>query len=264
VRKRAILPLLLVFAVPSCGFAQQAAPSTPQDIIIELPRNIQPEKVWIRYMLSGPDGGGRISGGERTKVEANQYSIPAIYGGVPAQHARMVLYAPGCQFATYDLDLGGKSETTRAFQCDPLPSKKVHGFLNPEEFPTTIDPAEKKLDIEGDLDGAWVCEYFFQPWPEQTNAIFGSCLGSTVPLGGLGRLDLADKGMFEMTSPDFTRDPVFERFARKGKFGVIKLTLKEKKFERALTTIRAEDSPELGLNVQANYPDLVIFTRVHH
>jgi hypothetical protein len=263
VRKRTFLPLLLAL-VPAFGFTQQTAAPTGPKIVIELPRNIEPEKVWIRYILSGPDAGGRISGGETLKVEPNyRHSIPALYESVPARHARIVLYAAGCQFETYDLDLNGDSDITRTFHCDPLPTKKVYGFLNLKEFPTPLDPAEKKLDIEGHLDGAWICEYFFQPRPDQTGS-GGSCLGSTVPLGLLGELDPGDKGIFEVTIPDFTRDPVFDRFARGGKFGVIELPLKEKKLGRGLATIKAEDSPELGLNVQAEYPDPVIFTRVHH
>ena len=49
----------------------------------------------------------------------------------------------------------------------------------------------------------------------------GSCLGSAIPLGTVGQLDPARKGIFEMTIPDFTRDPVFGKFARQEKFGVI-------------------------------------------
>jgi len=163
----------------------------------------------------------------------------------------------------YDLDLSSDSEITKQFQCDPLPSKTVHGFLRPEEIPRNIGLAEKKLDIAGYLDGNWVCEFFFQPLPESTIEA-GSCLGSDIPLGTVGQLDPARKGIFEMTIPDFTRDPVFGKFARQGKFGVIELALKEKKIGRSLGTIKADNSPELGLNVQDEYRDPVTFTTVRH
>ena len=67
-----------------------------------------------------------------------------------------------------------------------------------------------------------------------------------------------------MTIPDFTRDPVFGKFARQGKFGVIELALKEKKSGRIVGTIKAGNSRELGLNVQQEYHDPVIFTTVNN
>jgi hypothetical protein len=164
----------------------------------------------------------------------------------------------------YELDLASNSAITKQFQCNPLVTKTVHGFLHPNEIPPHIGVvAEKKLDIAGYLDGNWVCQFFFQPWPESTIA-GGSCLGSDIPLGTVGELDPAHNGIFEMTIPDFTRDPVFGKFVRQGKFGVIGLSLKQKKSGHILGAIKAGDSPELGLNVQEEYHDPVMFTIVHN
>ncbi len=153
---------------------------------------------------------------------------------------------------------------TKRFQCDPLPTKVVHGFIPPDEIPPNVDPADKKLDIAGYLDGNWVCEFFLRSRREATIVEAGSCLGSDIPLGTLGELDRATNGFFAITIPNFARDPVFEEFARQGKFGVIELLLREKRFGRGLGTIKASDRPELGLNVQVEYRDPVTFTTVHH
>ena len=267
--KRGILSLLAACAAHTCGLTQIAGNSAavPQ-IIIDLPDNIPPEAVWVRYALYGPDGrGGRISKGEPLTTEANSphyITIPALYAGTRARHGRLVLYAPGCQFAIFDLDLRSDSDVTKQFQCDPLPTKAVHGFLHPNEIPPHVGiAAEQKLDIAGYLDGNWLCEFFFQPW-RGSNIAGGSCLGSEVPLGTVGQFDRAGNGIFGITIPDFTRDPVFGKFARKGKFGVIELALKEKKSGRALGTIKADNGLELGLNVQDEYRDPVIFTTVHN
>lgn len=208
---------------------------------------------------------GKISSGEALRTESNsRHYITALYAGTAARHARLRIYAPGCQFAIYDLDLGSDFEITKQFQCNPLSTKTVHGFLHPDEVPSRIDvAAEKKLDMAGYLDGNWVCEFFFQPWPEST--IEGrSFLGSDIPLGTVGQFDPAHNGIFEMTIPDFTRDPAFRRFTRQGKLDVIELALKEKKSGRSLGTIKADNGAELGLNVQDEYRDPVIFTTVHN
>ena len=265
--KRRVAHLVIVAAC-ICGFTQTAGTAGvgPQ-IVISLPDNIPPEVVWVRYTLYGPEGsGGRISRGEKLKAESSSrhYYISALFAGAPAQHAKVVIYAPGCRFATYELDLGTGSDITEQFQCAPLPTKTVHGFLHPNEIPTKTYLPEKKLDIAAYLDGNWVCHFFLQQRHESNIIEAGSCLGSDVPLGTVGQLDPARGGTFEITIPDFTRDPVFGQFATHGNFGVIELVLQEKKIGHGLATIKTDDSPELGLNVQGEYPDPVIFSTVHH
>ena len=258
--RRVAYHVLVIIAACSCGFTQDANTATVgARIVVTLPDNIPPESIWVRYALYAPEGGGGgTMAGETLKTDAHsQLYISTMYGGAQAQHAKVAIYAPGCQFVTYDLDLSSDSDFKTKFQCEPLPTKIVHGFLSPEQFPNPIDRAEKKLDIQGYLDGRWVCDFFLQMRG-------GSCLGSVIPLRTLGELDLANKGIFELTIPDFTRDPVFGRFASHGKFGVIELALEEKKFGRGLGTIKADDNLDLGLNVQANYPNPVMFTTVHH
>ena len=79
-------------------------------------------------------------------------------------------------------------------------------------------------------------------------------------LGTIGQLDPLDGGNFDITMPDFTRDPVFEKFARD--FGVIQLSLKEKQIDHTVVTIKAADAPELGLKIQSEYREPVVFTRI--
>jgi hypothetical protein len=140
--------------------------------------------------------------------------------------------------------------------------RTIHGFLSPNEIPTNTYLAEKKLDVTGYLDGDWVCRFLLQQRHGATIIEAGSCLSSGIPLGTVGQIDPAQDGAFEITFPDFTRDPVFDKFVRGGKFGVIQLALKEKKIGRTLATITATDAPEFGLNVQAEYRDPVIFAAV--
>jgi len=119
------------------------------------------------------------------------------------------------------------------------------------------------VDIAAYEDGDWVCRFFFQPRPEATIIQSGSCLGSEIPLGTVGEIDPARGGNFEITLPDFTRDPVFDKFGEHGKFGVIDLALREKKIGRVLATIKPEDGPDRGLNVQDEYREPLTFTTGH-
>lgn len=254
-------------AACSSGFTQDdpgTAAVAPR-IIIYLPDNLPPEVVWMRYALYGPEGsGGRISRGESLKAEPNfRHYISAVFGGAPARYAKVVIYAPGCQFVTYDLDLESGSDITEQFQCDSLPTRTVHGFLRPDKIPSNTYLAEKKLDIAAYEDGNWACRFLLQQRREATIIQVGSCLGSDIPLGTVGEIDPARGGIFAITIPDFTRDPMFDKFAEHGKFGVIELALREKKIGRMLATIRPDDGSELGLNVQAEYREPVTFTTVH-
>jgi hypothetical protein len=266
VYKRIVLSLLVICIAPNCGFAQGArdAAVTPQ-IIIDLPDDVPPETVWVRYALYGPDGsGGRISQGERLKAEPNfRHYISAVFGGAPARYAKIVIYASGCKLAAYDLDLESGSDITEQFRCDSLPTRTVRGFIRPDKIPSNTYLAEKKLEIAAYEDGDWVCRFFFQPRPEATIIQGGSCLGSEIPLGTVGEIDPARSGNFEITIPDFTRDPVFDKFGEHGKFGVIDLALREKKIGRVLVTIKPEDGPERGLNVQDEYREPLTFTTGH-
>jgi len=266
VRRRIAYPIFLIVAAYTAGFAQNpGTASIAPRITIYVPGHIPAEVVWMRYAMYGQEGSGaRISQGEMLKAEPNfRHYISAVFGGAPARYAKIVIYAPGCQFAAYDLDLESGSDITEQFRCDSLPTRTVHGFMRPGKIPSNTYLAEKKLDIAAYEDGSWVCRFFFQPRPEATIIQVGSCLGSEIPLGTVGEIDPARGGNFEITIPDFTRDPVFDKFGEHGKFGVIDLALREKKIGRVLATIKPEDGPERGLNVQDEYRELLTFTTGH-
>ena len=205
------------------------------------------------------------STGDTLQAEPNfRHYIAAVFDGAPARYAKVVIYAPQCKFATYDLDLASGSDVSEQFQCEPLATKTIHGFLDPKKIPSNTYLPDKKLDVAAYLDGDWVCRFMLQQ-PGATKPLIevGTCLSSNIPLGIVGEINPGCGGSFDITVPDFTQDPVFDRFARHGRFGVIELALKEKKIGRTLATIKAEDEPRMGLNVQGDYSDPVVFTRVH-
>jgi hypothetical protein len=144
-----IIGLLIAIVVGNlCAFTQDTV--TPGGalprILIELPDNIPSDAVWIRYVLNGVESAGAV-----VKREPNlrRYAIDARIGDRTAQRAKIVVYAPGCQFKAYTIDIDGASDVSEHFQCDSLPSKTVHGFLPPAQIPSSPFPAEKKLLISG-------------------------------------------------------------------------------------------------------------------
>jgi hypothetical protein len=266
VRARIIGQLIVVIVANAFAFTQDVgtAAAAPR-ILIELPDNIPSDAVWIRYLLSGPGSSGAIVT-EKREPNLRQYVIDARIGVKPAQHAKIVVYAPGCQFKVYTIDLDGTSDVSAHFGCDSLPNKTVHGFLSPAQIPSSIFPAEKKLVISGELEPDWVCDFSLQQRRGAAIVMSGSCLSAGIPLGMVGELDPANGGAFEIVIPDFARDPQFKDAGdvpRLGNFGVIELGLRDRKIGRSLGGIKPENAgPEAGLNIQSEYPNPVKFTRV--
>lgn len=269
VRRRIIGLLIALVLANVCAFAQDVGTpaATPPRILIDLPDSIRSDSVWIRYSLTGPGSNGAI-----VEREANlrRYVIDAIIGVKPAQQAKIVVYAPGCQFKAYTIDLDGVSDVSERFQCDSLPSKTLHGFLPPAQIPSRKFP-EKNLAVSGEFEPDWVCDFFLQQ-RRLGGAIVtgGSCLGASIPLGVVGDFDISNGGTFEITIPDFARDPLFNgtgSVPRFGNFGEILLGVRDKKGDKKIDLggwgIKPENAgPESGLIVQGEYPNPVRFTTI--
>jgi hypothetical protein len=224
-------------------------------ILIELPNNISSEAVWIRYVLMEPGSTGAV-----VKREPNlrRYTIDARIAGQSAHHAKVVVYAPGCQFKHYRIKLDGTSDVSKRFRCETLPSTIVHGFLPPTQIPASRFPTtDKKLVISAEFEPAWVCEFFLEQKA-------GSCLGAGIPLGVVGNFDPADRGGLTITIPDFARDPLSKTGTNLPQcitLGTFLLLLRQEETGRPLGAIWPKrSSPESGLGVESKYLDPIEFT----
>ena len=244
------------FVLMAAGAYATAQETRPPSIGIEIPASVRSEAMWIRYLLIGP---GTVSDTVRPKPKLRRY---VIYRR-PDQRAKIVVYAPGCQFKAYSLGLPRSADVSLPFVCDPLPTRTLHGFLPVSQIPAPMFGGEKNLAIVGELDADWICNFFLQQRRGTAVIVAGSCLSSPTPLGTVGKLDRTQGGRFEITVPDFARDPLFKgspEISRSGKFGVIGLALSDQKSGRILAGIKSENSaPEQGLEVQDKYPDPVRF-----
>jgi len=265
VRRRIIGLLIALVLANVYAFAQDTGlpPATAPRILIDLPDSIRSDAVWIRYLLTGPGSKSAI-----VKPEANlrRYVIDAIIRVKPAQQAKIVVYAPGCQFKAYAIDLDGISDVSERFQCDYLPGKTVHGFLPPAQIPSRKFPGENNLVVWAEFEPDWVCDFFLQQ--RQLGGVIvesGSCLGAGIPLGVVGDFDISNGGTFAITIPDFARDPLFKGTDSVQRlfvnFGELLLGVRDKKIGLGGWSIKPENAgPESGLIVQGEYPNPVRFT----
>jgi len=264
VRARIIGLLIVIVVADVFVFPQDA--STPAAawprIFIELPDQPVSDAVWIRYVLSEPGSTGAIV---KTEPNLRRYVIDARIGTKPARHAKVIVYAAGCQFKTYAIDLDGASDISQHFRCDSLPSKTVHGFLPPSQIPSSrIFPNEKRIVISGEIEPDWICDFFLQQRLGPTVIAGGSCLESGIPLGKIGELDPVNAGAFDITIPDFARDPLFKATGdtrQVGDFGEIVLILQDNRIGRTLGIIKPQNAGQKsGLNIQSEYPNPMTFT----
>jgi hypothetical protein len=262
-----LLRTLVLIVAASGSYVAQASntPATPvRRIVVKLPDNVESNFVSIRYLLRG----ARTATYSFVRQQPNlrEYSIDAVVGGSPAQQARVVVYAPGCQFETYDLTLTEDSDRELRFTCKLLPTKVVRGFIPVAEMPSTF--ISKTFEIAGELEADWICDFFMRQQVGSQVIINGSCLVPSIPLGIVGKVLPAQGGEFEIAIPDFTADPVFNLPSAPGvarHFGFIELALQDSKVKRIVATIQEKDFPDRqrgGLRIQSVYPNPVLFTRV--
>jgi len=255
VLKKVVAPMVLLLASYCSPQNNPARVAGAPRVTITLPDSIEPQTVWIRYALVGPGGtGGRI----QTIPNVRQYVVDG-----NGHEVRIVVYAPGCQFGTYVVTPSDGSEGVERFECQTLATKTIHGHIDPEEIPRTIySETEKRLDIVGELEADWICNFFFAP-PHASNVkIGGSCLVPTVPLANLGVLDPARRGSFDIAIPDFGGDRAFR--SNDGlRTDYIEMALHDKTVGAVMGIIKPKSAPShpSGLKVQASYPEEMTFAR---
>ena len=138
---------------------------------------------------------------EAAEAKSSRNLIDANTDDAPAEQAKVVIYAPGCQFKSYSLDLTSGSDVAVLFECHSLPTKSIHGFLAPSEIPSSMVATEKKLDIVGELEPDWVCDFFLTTQYKGAVIVADSCLGSSILLGGLASSILRRKAPSKSPSP---------------------------------------------------------------
>jgi hypothetical protein len=124
-------PLLaaLLMLIPMQDFPTHStqSPAALPTVSISLPAHIPSETVQIRYLMSGSFGG--YSGYVEPKPGQTGYEIEASVGGEPAKSIKVLVYAPGCGFRTFESELARTSNSALRFFCESLPQIKIAGRI---------------------------------------------------------------------------------------------------------------------------------------
>ncbi len=119
--------LLIPISAHFCPTPSKQSPATLPTVTISLPEDIPSETVQIHYVMSGSFGG--YGGYVDPTPGQTAYEIEASVGGEPAKSIKVLVYAPGCSFRTFELELTKISNSTGRFFCEPLPQIEITGKI---------------------------------------------------------------------------------------------------------------------------------------
>jgi hypothetical protein len=231
---RRVLLMLVVAAGP--GFAQ--IPS--HYVAIDLPSEVSPENVFIRYILAGEAIGGFVQ--PRPGVSA--YIISTTRGDRSAPGIKAVLYAPGCAIQTLDLPLSDSNNPRYSFVCRPLGSVGIAGrILQPERL------TGHEVRVQARYIARWA-----QPFLGLGDILV------TIPVGDVS--DLSTDYRFHISVPDLARDPLA---GAPDHAGDIQIWAKDKTSGDDVAQLLPGGSAAFrtrmgGLRIQREYPAETIFS----
>ena len=126
---RCLLAVVLI-AIPARFSRTQPKqiPDNSHTVSISLPADIPSETVQIRYFMSGSFGG--YGGFIEPRPNQTDYEIDASAQGKPADSIKILVYAIGCKFQTFDLELMQVPDPKVMFVCEPLPQIRIDGEIS--------------------------------------------------------------------------------------------------------------------------------------
>jgi hypothetical protein len=147
--------ILQVIAAFVIFLARQIA-SVPKEVptvTVTFPAQLQTKSVEAWYYLRGPFGGYGTNTSDQTGQ--NPIKISADVEGRPADNIKLVVYATGCEFQTFDVDLTRDSHPTLRFECVEVTWVFLSGQIQPVEL-----VRNRKTRIAFMYSGFWKA-YFF-------------------------------------------------------------------------------------------------------
>jgi hypothetical protein len=177
------IPLFWVVSWLLILSAAARAAMTPT-INIKLAPEIRSEDVSISYVLYGSFGAAEDNVAPQPNV--TEYRINPVHDGKLAASIKAVIYAPGCEFDTFELDITDDAPLEKSYECVALPTVSLVGHM-----------ANSRLYRHRDLEvvvrylGEWQCRFF-------------ELLDCMVPQMDLGRAPVNENGEFELTIVDFS------------------------------------------------------------
>lgn len=193
----------------------------------------------VHYQIGGTFGG--YGGFVRGPGGDGAYRIPLQYEGKPAVSLKAILYARGCQFTLFSVDLKADRTRSARFECRPLPTVTLNGRISPPP------PSTRVLDIEIRYLSFWDHEFF---------EIMDGPVGSF----SLGKAPLKADGRFQIEIPDFSKDSVTSQ----KKDAILEvLVVEHATWNIVEWVVPTGDAPhpKIGLPIQPDYGSEVEFTK---
>lgn len=167
-------------------------------ISISIPSDVLSETVDIHYFMTGPFGG--YGSFVRPQRNVRAYEIEAAVDGKPAENIKFIVYAPGCELATFDELLSGPTTVPEDFTCRTLPSVTLTGRIVPKDVLRGRRP-----EVAISYAAFW------------DHGFFGIKDGMVTMIPVATAIPDAE-GFFQVQLPDFGRDPIASRTDREGAF----------------------------------------------
>ena len=219
---------------------QAAKPARIPNIIIELPADIASEKVELRYFLVGSFGGYGDSVNKQPGVHS--YMVPAGVNGSMATNAKIVAYAPGCAFMTWDIPIHDATDQKKTFTCAPLGILPLSGKIQTSKYYKGKNAMVEVLYVSN------FSESFFH------------VADGMVTIFPVAQSRLEPNGTFQISMPDLLKDPAASVF----KFdpSSFRFVLREPGTLNIIATLELKDSHyknQSSLPLAASYPGTVSF-----
>jgi hypothetical protein len=179
--------LLIPISAHFCPTPSRQSPATLPTVSISLPANIPSETVEIRYLLIGPFGG--YGGFIEPKPNKTDYEIEASTQGRPANSIKILVYATGCKFRTFNLDLTQIPNPIERFVCESLPQIRIAGKI----------PSDLMLHENAELNVRYMAYW--------ANSFFGTPDGPVIEFYLATTIPDSD-GNFGLEIPDFSSDNI--------------------------------------------------------
>lgn len=197
-----------------------------------------PKDVQVRSFLTDEQGLGWSS--TEAMVTGGKIVIRGDSAGRAPKTFKAIVYAPGCEFATFSAEDLATSTRQGEFQCLNLPTLQLRGTVPMPQSPP-------QLDVEAMYAVNWAGKFFSVPH------------ASISPLA-LTRTAVEADGSFTMELPDFTADPLWNSMSKDATlmFFLVDHASGHRIAELKAPAALAKDG---DLKVAGSYPDVAFSVR---
>lgn len=228
-RPALLIALILILLAP-CFAAQDSGSGDIFTIVVAKPTSAK--DVQVRYFFTGEFGGHGSSISD--PVDGNKVVIKTGVEGKSAKTFRAIVFAPGCQFVTINVDDLNAGNRQGEFQCQKLPTVQLHGRVD------RLQLGQRELQVEALYECDWAMSYF------------GIQDGSVSPLW-LGKVPLAADGSFTLEVSDFTADPTWPSISKEAE---LRFFLNDTQADKRVALLVASASRTGNLRVAASYAEV--------